>query len=330
MSDTKKNTCPDCEPAVTRRDFVKMMGGTAVAVGALPLVAVPHAAFAAPTAKSDAETAVKRFHETLSDAQRKTICFPFEHELRSKINANWAITEPKIIDDFYSDAQRKLIDEIFRNVTSEDGYERFQKQMSEDRDGGFGQYHVALFGEPLSGKFEWEMTGRHLTIRADGDSVANVAFGGPIVYGHGASDTRKNVFHYQTKKANEVFAALDAKQAEQALLAKAPRENQVPIQGDEGKFPGVAVSELSSDQKELVESTIKVMLAPYRKEDAEEALALLKTGGGFERLHMAFYQTGDLNNDKVWDIWRMEGPSFVWHFRGAPHVHTYVNIGLVG
>ena len=330
MSDTKKSTCPDCEPAVTRRDFVKMMGGTAVAAGALPLVAVPHAAFAAPTAKSDAETAVKRFHETLSAAQRKIICFPFEHELRSKISANWAITEPKIIDDFYSDAQRKLIDEIFRNVTSEDGYERFQKQMSEDRDGGFGQYHVALFGEPGSGKFEWEMTGRHLTIRADGDSAVNVAFGGPIVYGHGASDTRKNVFHYQTKKANEVFAALDAKQAEQALLAKAPRENQVPIQGDEGKFPGVAVSELSTDQKELVESTIKVMLAPYRKEDVEEALALLKTGGGFERLHMAFYQTGDLNDDKVWDIWRVEGPSFVWHFRGAPHVHTYLNIGLVG
>ena len=26
-------------------------------------------------------------------------------------------------------------------------------------------------------------------------------------------------------------------------------------------------------------------------------------------------------------IWRLEGPTLVWHFRGAPHVHAYVNIG---
>jgi hypothetical protein len=44
---------------------------------------------------------------------------------------------------------------------------------------------------------------------------------------------------------------------------------------------------------------------------------------------MAFYQQGDLQNDKVWDIWRVEGPSFVWHFRGAPHVHAYINVGAV-
>ncbi len=43
---------------------------------------------------------------------------------------------------------------------------------------------------------------------------------------------------------------------------------------------------------------------------------------------MAFYQDDDLNNDKQWDIWRVEGPAFVWHFRGAPHVHAYVNIAI--
>ena len=37
---------------------------------------------------------------------------------------------------------------------------------------------------------------------------------------------------------------------------------------------------------------------------------------------------GDLKNDKVWDIWRIEGPTFVSHFRGAPHVHAYINVGL--
>ena len=28
--------------------------------------------------------------------------------------------------------------------------------------------------------------------------------------------------------------------------------------------------------------------------------------------------------------WRVEGPAFVWHFRGAPHVHVWVNVAHRG
>jgi len=76
-------------------------------------------------------------------------------------------------------------------------------------------------------------------------------------------------------------------------------------------------------------------LAPYRKEDADEALAILTANGGLEKTHLAFFQVGpdgksvDLGDDGVWDVWRLEGPGFVWHFRGAPHVHTWVNIARV-
>jgi len=283
---------------------------------------------AAPSPTCPAETAVKRFYDSLKDDQRKEICFPFDHPLRSKINANWAITKPTISD--YTKEQQAILDEIFKGVVSPEGYERFQKQMDDDS-GGFGEYHVAVFGTPGSGQFEWEMTGRHVTIRADGDSVANVAFGGPIVYGHGEGDSKKglpgNVFYYQTRKANEVFSALDGKQREKALLTKAPREDAVQLQGSSGSFPGIAIGELSRDQKELVESVMKVILSPYREDDVDEAVALLKDGGGLDALHMAFFETNDIANDQEWDIWRLEGPTFVWHFRGAPHVHTYVNIG---
>ena len=175
------------------------------------------------------------------------------------------------------------------------------------------------------------MTGRHMTLRADGDSVDNVAFGGPIVYGHGEGDSKKglpgNVFYYQTKKANEVFSALDGKQRDSALLPKAPKEDAVLLQGSSGTFPGIAVGELSRDQKDLVESVMKVILAPYREDDVNEAVAILKDGGGLDGLHMAFYKSNDIGEDHEWDIWRLEGPTFVWHFRGAPHVHAYINIG---
>jgi hypothetical protein len=327
MNSESQFHCPDCDDGISRRDFAKVIGGAAAAAGSVGLLGTSSVAQAAPTPKSAAETTVKRFYETISDEQKKVICFPFNHQLRKKLNANWAITKPEIGSDFYTETQRKLIDQILREVSSEEGYEKFHKQMKGDQDGGFNQFHVAVFGKPGSGKFEWELTGRHLTLRADGDNVKNMAFGGPVVYGHGESDPKKNVYHYQTKKANEVFKALDVKQVEQALLETAPDENNVPLQGKNGTFPGVAVGDLSSDQKDLVEKTIKVILAPYREEDVDEVLSILKKGGGLNKLHMAFYQEDDLNKDEVWDIWRMEGPTFVWHFRGAPHVHTYVNIG---
>ena len=126
--------------------------------------------------------------------------------------------------------QRGLIDKIFRSVTSEDGYRRFLRQM-EDDSGGMDMYTMAIFGQPGTGKFEWEMTGRHLTVRADGDSVAGAAFGGPIVYGHGEGDSERglpgNVFAYQVKMANTVFLALDEPQRAKALVSQAPAETHV-------------------------------------------------------------------------------------------------------
>jgi hypothetical protein len=314
------------------------VGSAAAVAGSLPWWSVARSVHGAPAANSPAETAVQALYQTLSEEQRKVVCFPFEHELRHRISANWQITDPTISSDFYSNEQRDLMDQIFRGVTSEDGYERFQKQMDEDS-GGFGEYSMAIFGTPGSGKFLWEMTGRHLTIRADGDSVGGAAFGGPLVYGHGEGDSVAglpgNVFYYQLKQANEVFQALDGRQRQRALLGQAPPESSVPIQGEGATLPGLCVGEMSADQQELVEQTIKIILAPYRDDDVQEALDLLKAGGGLQQLHMSFYQQGaggtpNLGEDEEWEIWRLEGPSFVWHFRGQPHVHTYVNIGLKG
>ena len=169
-----------------------------------------------------------------------------------------------------------MINEIVKKVTSEEGYERLLKQMDDD-DGGLQNYSVAVFGEPGSGKFEWELTGRHLTLRADGDSVDKAAFGGPIVYGHGEEDdVNKNLFHYQTKRANEVFRALDAKQAELALLKDAPAEAAVQIQGRQGTFPVSASVNSRPTNRVLVKATSRHFWIRIGKEDVDEAHSLIQ------------------------------------------------------
>jgi len=314
----------ECPSEVSRRDFLHTAGG--LVAGAALLGNPWHGAFAAPSRSSTAETVAQKLYETLTPTQRTQICLPFDHPARTKVSANWAVTKPAIHEDFYSVEQRGLIGEVFKGITSEEGYERFTKQM-EDDDGGFDRYHVALFGNPQSEQFEWLLTGRHTTIRADGNSSAGMAFGGPVVYGHGDEDAKSNLFHYQTVQANRVFQALNEDQVAQALLKTAPGETQVELKGRQPSFSGVSLKALSSDQRELVSAVIKTLLDPYRSEDVEEAMQCIEKGGGLSELNMAFYRQGDLNNDGEWDIWRIEGPTFVCHFRGAPHVHAYLNIG---
>jgi len=327
MNPRDRKSCPDCDAPLDRRTFMRTVGSAALVGAAGPALLSGRYTLAAPTSKSSAETAVARFYDSLTDQQRQTIVFPFDHELRQRISANWHVTKPTLGSDFYTKEQQALADEIIRNVTTTEGYERIKIQTDDDS-GGIGDYSMAVFGNPASGKCEWELTGRHLTLRADGNSVDKAAFGGPIIYGHGVEQASKNLFHYQTKQANEVIKALDSKQAEKALIQIAPKEDAVALQGAAGAFPGISVGELSADQKQLVEKTLKVILAPYRQEDVDEVFEILKAAGGVEKLHMAFYQQGDLLEDREWDLWRVEGPSFVWHFRGAPHVHAYINIGV--
>ena len=86
------------------------------------------------------------------------------------------------------------------------------------------------------------------------------------------------------------------------------------------------VTDLSDDQKEQVQRTLKKLIEPYRQCDRDEAVACLEKQGGLDRCHLAFYAKPDLGDDGVWDNWRLEGPSFVWYFRGAPHVHVWANV----
>ena len=316
--------CPDCENPLDRRQFLATTAGVAVAASASSLL-VPGMLQAAPKSSGAAEGLVGELHESLSADQKKEMVLSWDDPRRTKINANWHITKASV-GKFFTKAQQDLIQQIVKGVTSEDGYDRFLKQMEYDA-GGIGEYSVALFGDPAKKPFEFELTGRHLTLRADGDSTPGAAFGGPIIYGHGEEgNIKQNLFFHLTERADEVFKALDEKQRTQALLTDAPSEGAVKLRPESDRIPGIIGSELSKDQQQLVTAVFKDIISSYREEDVEEALSIYKAGGGVEKTRIAFYQAGDLGDDKVWDIWRLESPTVVCHFRGAPHVHAYINV----
>ena len=113
------------------------------------------------------EELVKEFYKSLKSDQKEYVVFGWDDPRRQKISNNWEIV-PQQIGKFYSGDQQQILKDLFRGLVSEDGFGRFQKQMKDDY-GGFESYHVAVFGEPGTDKFEWVMTGRHITIRCDGE-----------------------------------------------------------------------------------------------------------------------------------------------------------------
>lgn len=346
MSDPKK-TCPDCEQGielnVNRRNFLKTAATTAAAVAgsSLPLFAVPRQVqAAAPTARSTAETAVTALYNTLSDDQKNRICFDWNHRdprrgiLRTHISNNWHITEPYITSNFYTRQQQGIIHDIFRGIIHPDWHARITQQLRDDTGGRpwGARQNIAIFGRPGTDQFEFVMTGRHMTIRCDGNTTQHVAFGGPIFYGHAARGFNEtaghpgNVFWEQGRRANLIYRMMNGQQQRQALVAHRPQESAVGFHGRNGELPGIPVTELSRDQKEELQRVLRFLLEPYRTEDRDEAMQCLQRQGGLDRCHLAFYRDGDIGNDQEWDNWRLEGPAFVWYFRGQPHVHTWVNI----
>ncbi|HXE51690.1 MAG TPA: DUF3500 domain-containing protein [Tepidisphaeraceae bacterium] len=331
-------TCAGC--SASRRDFLKTaVGGlsaaSALSSGLLALGALPRRGLAEETPNAS-ETFSTQLFKSLNDEQKKIVCFPFDHPLRSKVDNNWHIIKKPISAVFTKD-QRDLIRQIFLDMHSEEYRKPVMQQVEHDNadegGGGFEGCAVAMFGEPGS-KFEFVFTGRHVTRRCDGNSVEGEAFGGPIFYGHAAQGFNEkanhpgNIYWYQAKRANELFQALDGKQRKMALRND-PRSEQgtetVALRGTDNGLPGIPLSELSPDQKQLAWEVMHDILAPFRKTDANKAMQFIKDSG-VDKLHMAFYSVEDIGNDGVWDLWQIEGPSMVWYFRGAPHVHTWVHV----
>src|SRR5205823_3101689 len=94
------------------------------------------------------------------------------------------------------------------------------------------------------------------------------------------------------------------------------------------ELPGLPIVEMTRDQKEAVRDVLQALLEPYRPAYQKQVLACLDKQGGLDRCHLTFYREHTLGKEGEWDNWRIEGPAFVWYFRGTPHVHIWIHVAL--
>ena len=225
-----------------------------------------------------------------------------------------------------------MVEEIFRKIHSPEYAETIVKQVAHDSNSkALEKCSVALFGEP--GKdFEFVLTGRHCTRRCDGNSVKRSCFRrAHFLRSCGEWVSRRadhpgNAYWFQALQANKVYEMLDGKQRETALLGRSRGERgmkTIALTGKKRGLDGIRAGDLSNDQKDEMRKVMTTLLAPFRKEDADEAMKGVEASG-FDNLHMAFYKTEDVGKDGVWDVWQIEGPSMVWYFRGQlMYTHGY-------
>jgi len=339
MFETQKPYCPECNDSegLDRRGFIGTTVSGVVAVGALGSVPAalraqnPAQPAPQPRPAKPAEGLIRELYSTLNEEQRRAVVFPWDDaRRRGMFNAPFGAN----IARTYTAAQQELTQRILRAISSGDeGYTKLSRNGTFDGSGSFGGCGAYIFGDPTNNRqFAWVFAGHHLTVRCDGNSEPNAAFGGPMYYGHSPDGySNRNCFFYQTRAVLSVFDALNENQRRQAVVVGSPGEGAQSIrfrpQGE--AHPGLAGRDLTADQRRLVESVMREVLSPYRREDTDEVMQIVRDNGGMERLHLAFYRDRNANDNSRWHFWRLEGPGFVWNYRVLPHVHTYVNIAKV-
>ncbi|QEL16265.1 DUF3500 domain-containing protein [Limnoglobus roseus] len=320
---------PDRVPPCDRRQFFRAAGcAVALATGGPALAAEP--------AAKPAEELVREFFATLTAEQKRKVVLPWDHPAKKGGLARLTMTDSVInyrIGDLLRKPQQELVERILRALCADDeGYRTLSRNNTFDDPNGIASVGANVFGDPTGKeKFSCVFTGHHTTVRCDGNSEPDTAFGGPLYFGHVVHgySKRNNYFHL-TKAVTEVYDALSEKQRQQAIVRDRPNDNEyrnaVEFRPKGERLPGLLGEDMTADQRKLIEGVMAKLLGVFRKEDVDEVMAFVKANGGADKLALAFYENRS-SGDERWQYWKIEGPGFVWGYRVMPHVHCYVNVG---
>jgi hypothetical protein len=272
-----------------------------------------------------------RFFDSLDAEDRKRACVEYNHPLRqyhnrgvwggglwvNAMNLGWE--------------QRRIVTDLLYAGLSEQGRQRVPNEFY-TRWPGVHSMHVLLCGSPKTPPYQLILTGAHLNFRLGGQSREGAAFGGPLVYGDQRGDSRQglpgNLYRFQFEIAHRLFRSLRPEQQQLALQKTSPVQTDIQEQGSQGVFTGVEIATLSPESRTIARELIDGILSTYPAEDAAYAWKCLEHNGAPERLFLSYYADSEVDGSKQYQNFRLEGPSAVFYFRGHPHVHAFINIGM--
>ncbi|MCP4006632.1 MAG: DUF3500 domain-containing protein [bacterium] len=318
----------------TRRQLLKYGSGLAVTavagVGWRLLVAPSPSRELAPVT----ELATRLF-ERLSDGNHEQAFVPYDHPLRQFHNRG--VDTGGILAVGLDYKARSILTDLFHASLSPVGRSRVPNQLLLEVPGVHAT-RLLFAGTPHDKHFQVHVTGPHINLRIGGRNLEAVAFGGPQVYGDQRSDGEiglpNNIYRYQLELGQRLYGALTPAERGMARLSLAPPQTAVEVRGAGVSFDGIAVADLSAEKRKMARAVVAGVLENYREEDSAYAWECIAKGGGIEVFHFADYkqdfQGGRLAGDGASQIFRLESPAAVFHYRGEPHLHAFFNVAMDG
>ncbi len=284
----------------SRREFARaVVGASSVALGLGQV---------AGSEEPRADSILARFCRSMNPEQRRSLVFPFDDPKRTSVQNHWAIVPAPIAS--LTAAQQEMALGLVRQVCTPEGFAALTRTRDDDA-GGWKHDHIAVFGSPDEpGRFEWVLTGRHLTLRG---SSTGVISGGPLFFGHSAQES--NLGDLQTERVGSLFRSLDAQQQDRALVFDG--------QG-EASSSGLTIDSLDLNQQVHARRLLASLSEPFQAFEVPSVQACLQDqANGLRGFRWQRFRTDSCRDGDSPTVWRFVGPGFAWSFHGEPHVHSW-------
>jgi hypothetical protein len=324
--------------SISRRALVVGAGVAGAAVAGRGLSEVLR-----PAPSGYAET-LRALAATLTPMQRQLVVLPADDPTKQIANTIAVLDRPHI-GTLLSPAQLYLVERLYASMLSDRGRQALSGTISVE--GKLEGSVLAIYGEPERGDAHTVLSGGHFLVRGGGDPGDGPVLGGAVAYGHQIGDgiwrVRGNGFAYHGDVANRLFAALSPAERAKAVLPAPPHELLLQVQGAGGRFPGLRLGDAGEVACQAGADLLEAVLGLYPETARERARAAVRANGGVEALHIATYASRGFYSDMkdwaalaaaerarrgepYWQVWRLEGPGTIIHFKGHPHVHAYLQI----
>ena len=321
---------------------MRMLQISAIILTCLLSVSLTQATVVAHDPAKEMTDAANLFLKSLDEEQSKQATFEFKDDLRK----DWQFIP---MDDRkglnlkqMKPHQRHLAMSLVQTALSHRGFSTTMKIMALEqvlhelenyapkRDPS--KYHFFMFGKPSNEKtWGWRVEGHHLSISftiVAGKTVVTT----PAFFGANPGEVKEGplkglrALGEEEDLGRSLIKLMTVEQKKKALIeGKAPRD---VINGPKARVAspldpaGIAASEMTDQQKEILQNLISTYVGKFRTELADADWKKIN-GAGFENVHFAWI--GPIQPGKP-HYYRVQGPTFILEYDNtqnkANHVHA--------